>query len=926
MAMWHKEEFDLQGVEKLEDLRHFVMPVIAPAVADKLAKKKGGRANVEKSRWQPREKTIFAFMSLMGDSDGLIRPGETLPKQLPDDDSTRLISFVTPFANYVGCYDSNTEKRELTDKQKAKVEKDNGNPDDVAQGKCGKSSGAKKIFPTAPLGGKGLGATLKDFQEVRKKCFELQKNGGLLASSEDSTITGSCDFVDKWAAYFNRDNGKQEISVAIHGSGGYEFNSQYQVDRQRAFNGLGKLPGNEYCNGPSDRLSEDGGTRFCSCARDGRRDSSDHLGQRKKDLQSPLEVSEPPVTRKKFVDLSKIDLKTVPEDEVPRITWTQQWESMTSKERDDYLMLQSYRDLNVNFWASDETLEYKDQDPCKEYKDFGGGGGSTKPTQTNDANVTSTRDEGDASSSVSSTSCGGSDSESESFVEKPSQKERSSLGAVVKIPGQSRQGDFHKAVYEFYGPLVSKIVDMDHGGDLSQVAFYGSSEGGAMIYELSLYLMHKKISDAVAGYTRRGVLTAEDLRKKILGDSPEKRRPFCVGGTFASDSMPRPESIQGKHNWKRLQDTAAICGDLVKWTSGLKTTDTFQYIGLGNAIYDPNLVLHQLGKIAAAGYSTVEVWELPSDHPASTLLWSIPLRRRQQRMQKFEGDKCHWQKRGLQGEWNGYLFPFRTEGELHAADPVTKMLPDSWQAEIRFCHTAVDYMDQDIKDAKKHQGIETDLFPPELVENVRKNYGSKKCIVFAEDGDQTGYKGKNAGDLDAQLGAYAMHGRAFGGGGVDKYLTTIDRLMYLTRTVKGGPPPARRPHLKPFPGHKVTRHVRRHFQAFRQCVYENKGDLNLKDEEGKDQLVPEEFDFFEWEREKGEEDQGDEEEDDAFLQKKGEDDGSSAFLEMKSEEVDDVYYGGTELRKQRAAFFQGDELCPEHVDPDPAFLGFEEQA
>lgn len=65
-------------------------------------------------------------------------------------------------------------------------------------------------------------------------------------------------------------------------------------------------------------------------------------------------------------------------------------------------------------------------------------------------------------------------------------------------------------------------------------------------------------------------------------------------------------------------------------------------------------------------------------------------------------------------------------------------------------------------------------------------------------------------------------------------------------------------------------------------------------------LVKKKFDFFKWEAERCNENE-------------------------KKEKIDEdnAYYGGTKLRRKRAAIFKGDTLC-EHVDPDPEFLGFEE--
>lgn len=217
----------------------------------------------------------------------------------------------------------------------------------------------------------------------------------------------------------------------------------------------------------------------------------------------------------------------------------------------------------------------------------------------------------------------------------------------LNLPGKGQKGDWNDAVYEYYGPLCEKIIDMDHGGDLSKVAFYASSEGGSMMYELPLYLMHKKIRDELEKQKQRGggknaVQTVADLAEKVL-NTEALRRPFCVAGVWGADVFPRPESVQGARNWQRLVETATICGAHTTWLSGVNTMDQHNYLTPHlTAIFDPRYVLHQLNKIASAGYKHVEAWELPADHTANVLYWSVPASRRSAGVLKINDKNCDW--------------------------------------------------------------------------------------------------------------------------------------------------------------------------------------------------------------------------------------------------------------------------------------------
>eukprot|EP00392_Amoebophrya_sp_AT5.2_P012136 g12231.t1 len=366
---------------------------------------------------------------------------------------------------------------------------------------------------------------------------------------------------------------------------------------------------------------------------------------------------------------------------------------------------------------------------------------------------------------------------------------------TVEIPGKAQRGDFTKSMYEFYAPLIWKIVEMDHGGDLSRIAFFGQSEGGAPMFELPLLLMYRKITEEVEKHKHLGVKSVQQLLEKVL-TSKEMRRPFCVAGAWGSDTMPRPESVQGAYNWKRLTDVATICGDLMirqiccsqtseffdvecvlflsnfPWSHGVNVMDTAQYSGL-DATYDPLLVYHQLSKIASAGFSTVEAWDFVSDHSTHKQYWTIPDARRKELLVKLDDEECNWKARGVD-TWKGYLYPYHSEKELHAADPFTGELPDLWQAEVQYCHaTSIQIKETLLSSAAECDRACKQRWPKRLLDQVQ----GKTFQDASGEGDPTGNSGyaeassSTADDLNAGVGTYALYGRAFGISEAEHYMT-----------------------------------------------------------------------------------------------------------------------------------------------------------
>lgn len=444
--------------------------------------------------------------------------------------------------------------------------------------------------------------------------------------------------------YFLRDNGRNELSSSPrkyangNDGGGFPFSQAFLGDRNMLYKGFNYLPGAQYCLGGEDGLSFDRETRFCACAPAQARSFSSRgtAGSRKKEVEIP--------------------------------SWAGVWKKMSMKQKDDYLMVASLREMGVNWWGADEVVEFTDVDPCGKEgtsrtvvaggkRPDGMQNGDTSSSGTTTQDIIVAEDDGkakgrengnDHEQSSSASCCDGSavedeDVQGESFMtidasadhdapELPGQGARRAMQAeeretsaeeeVAKItlqfPGLGEQGDFVSSVYEFHGPLLDKIVELAHDGDLSKTAFHGDSEGGSMSIELPLYLMHKKITRAVA---QHGVNSVAALVENKL-PTEEARRPYCVASIAGLNNFPRPESIQGARNWKRLTEVAQVCGTLTKWTMAVATLDTVKYHG-DRAVYEPHLVLHQLHKIASAGFAHVETYEMPTGHTMGPY-WATP--------------------------------------------------------------------------------------------------------------------------------------------------------------------------------------------------------------------------------------------------------------------------------------------------------------
>eukprot|EP00392_Amoebophrya_sp_AT5.2_P012135 g12230.t1 len=171
--------------------------------------------------------------------------------------------------------------------------------------------------------------------------------------------------------------------------------------------------------------------------------------------------------------------------------------------------------------------------------------------------------------------------------------------------------------------------------------------------------------------------------------------------------------------------------------------------------------------------------------------------------------------------------------------------------------------------------------------------------------------------------------------------------MYLTNTINGAAPRAAlageegEAEEQTNKKYSVKRHIRRHFDAFWRCVNEDK--QRLKAPKGF-KLRPGSFDFFKWdeknvkkEKKEGATKKGKKfnplaraaygEFQSSFVmtsthQSSGEDeDGEEESDEEGESDAEAAYYGPRKEREARAKFFEGDELCPEYAEPDPAFIG-----
>eukprot|EP00392_Amoebophrya_sp_AT5.2_P012140 g12235.t1 len=381
-----------------------------------------------------------------------LRPSAVWPTMLPDDDSLRLFQMAYPQPSRIGCH-------------KAAVGAKGNEPGETGhRDSCWQKAKAQRLL-SRKEGGEDLAATAATFRDIREKCLsDANWEGG----SPGRTDKG-CDYWEGEGSSFLRDNRDRKISAAV----------EYWEDRTRPFNQFSALPGDQYCMGPSDRLSADGATRFCSC---------------KPAVEDAAELSEGGSERKAFVSLPK-SMEDGNEITVNR-------RSSFFFLSNDYLMVQSFRDLGVNWWQEDEVVEYLDFDPCgvapRQAKGGPAKGGAFLETKEDSGNTT-----------AKSSSCGEVEDEEEENVStkvvnptkivdpagKPKPKPKKNPGrkgntpvppgfetfGLTKLPlkGAAEQGDFFRNVYEYYGPLMQKMIDLDHGGDLSKVAMYSSSEGGS---------------------------------------------------------------------------------------------------------------------------------------------------------------------------------------------------------------------------------------------------------------------------------------------------------------------------------------------------------------------------------------------------------------------------------------------------------------
>lgn len=641
-SAWRYEGFDLAQVHTLKDLRDYVHPGICahrhwPHTTARDPKNSNAKPPCNKKnddKWAPREKTIFAFDHYNGEHKRVSQVGEDIYgflETLPDDDSVRVVAVVHSFPHSATCESF-------------------PGPDDDDDGSFVPLEKCAKI--QRKLDKKGLNATAQDFQQARAECqrHEIDENHALESSgSRGGGRKGrtGCIWREGDGAYWNKDNGKDGISGAVRGNdhgNGAVFSDRYLNDRDLPDTGLGHLPGAFYCVGPHDRLLRDRETRLCACRGGGRgsHDASTPSYDKKvagKDFSKILRFNMAPEKEDRAV------AELLKRDKNVRMvhSWAADWERMGEKERDDWLMMQSYKDMGVNWWQPDETIEFRDYDPC--------GSGATRPAPRS-----------------------GNENDRDTGAEVGEQ--------VLRMAGKAEHGsDWVKTVYGFYGPLVEKIVEIDHGGDLSKVTFFGSSEGGSLAFELPLYLSHKKITEKMRAL---GLKTARELVDQAL-TTVELRRPFCVAGIWGRSVVARPQSIQGRANQRRMEDVAAVCHDLTKFNTSVNVVDTTQHAGFKEATFHPKIVRHQLQKLAGAGFAHVHAWETVDDH-GEVSVWAVPAAHRY--MTKKQDEKtCTYHKRAATAKpdaavvANGASFPYRNKAERAQADATLQQLTNQFRAE-----------------------------------------------------------------------------------------------------------------------------------------------------------------------------------------------------------------------------------------------------
>eukprot|EP00392_Amoebophrya_sp_AT5.2_P005343 g5352.t1 len=867
-GQWLPESRDLSAAKTLFDLRDYVYPYIGEQDAHRDALSFN---DPTAERWEKFDKSIFFYTMLTGAPvdirNGGGGHGGTMT--FPKDKSTRYLSVTTPFMYHQHCTPP-------------------GGEDEQGAGKTECSAIERKLVS------KGWSATTQDFQDMRENCHNA---------------AGNCEYKESEARYFHRANtlaktGEQDGSCAsseqkserISASprdkkGGFVFDRRFESDRQMVFHGAGYLPGAQYCLGPWDKTSEDMNTRYCACkgyqganfdlskigAEDGAGEASDSDSNKGNTPASSTRSS----------------------GAAPTIeSWNSWWKAMSEKEKDDFMMLINYRDTGARWWGTDEVISYKDVDPCAAA--VFGADNEKEPSAWDESSSASSAccddvAEDDQAASALQVAGGGGDEveiaasgrtaavdDEDGVVVLKTGKERGAQVLQMRGRGAADRSDFHRAAYEFYGPLHEKIVETEHGGDLSKVAFQGSSEGGGIAVEMPLYLMHKKITRAVrAESKKRGLapgkmMSVAQLAEQVL-TTKEKRRPYCVAGVWGPNILPRTESIQGKRNEKRLEEIAAVCGDLVKWNIGVQLLDQIKYWA-DDSVYEPHLVLHQLAKIAKAGFQHVHSWERPADH-YHNYYWATPHEHRGGaykvqggRPTSADDERCAWDRRH-----NANVKPYYDAEQLKRADLVAAKLPRLHFAEV------------------------TNGF----------------CLKGGRSGDddapEFGYNGDFSTSIDDGLGAKAFFGDAFGYARSDSWgdaYTELHELAFLTQPVQG---------LENVAGSEnLTRHTMRDFRSFRKCVYASEKYKQLAEEKDL-QLVGEDFDYEKYIASTDPEHV-------SFLQQTKV---NKQHLNTDEEDEDggedddtgDDGEGGGQGDEEESPFKE-DKLCKDFADPDGAYYDF----
>eukprot|EP00392_Amoebophrya_sp_AT5.2_P019568 g20470.t1 len=237
IGVWRDEEFDVRTVQKLKDLENYVYPGVC----------------AHKNWPKPPPEACQGNLDQVGPHAG----GERLMQQLPDDDSTRILSIVHSLPREVSC---ETFPRPRKNKN-GEYDPGDLNPRCVAI-EAALREKQKKLEDV----------TAADFQAARAACqaeqFDLNESEADAAKrTQKGSANKGCIWREGDGVYWSRDNGRDETSTALRGKsgrGGNLFQTRYFADRDIPDMGLGLLPGSHYCLGPRDRLYKSK-VRFCAC-------------------------------------------------------------------------------------------------------------------------------------------------------------------------------------------------------------------------------------------------------------------------------------------------------------------------------------------------------------------------------------------------------------------------------------------------------------------------------------------------------------------------------------------------------------------------------------------------------------------------------------------------------------------------------------